>query len=66
MNIMSLTNTVLLVSAMLLVGACSKNEEVKPTGVIPEAQLQAMEKARAVEEELKKQHKELRKKLDEE
>ena len=63
---MSLTNTVLLVSAMLLVGACSKNEEVKPTGVIPEAQLQAMEKARAVEEELKKQHKELRKKLDEE
>jgi len=49
-----------------VVDACSNAEETKPTGVIPEAQLQALEKARAVEDALKKQHEELRRKLDEE
>lgn len=51
---------------LLSVLACSDTEKKKPAGVIPESQLQALEKARGVEDELKKQHEELRKKLDEE
>lgn len=52
--------------AILVMSACTDQKEAKPAGVIPEAQLKAMEKARAVEDELKKQHDELRKKLNEE
>lgn len=63
---MSLRITILLLSIAILMGACAKEEEVKPSGVIPEAQLPALEKASAVEEALQKQHEELRKKLDEE
>lgn len=48
----------------LVVSSCS-NDGTRPAGVIPDAQLKALEKAGAVENELKKQHEELRKKLDE-
>lgn len=48
----------------LVVSACS-NDETRPAGGIPEAQLKALEKAGAVEDKLKKQHEELRKELDE-
>ncbi len=61
---MLLNQRAILPAIFLLVSACSGNEE--PQGVIPEAQLQAMEKARAVEDALEKQHEELRKKLGEE
>lgn len=61
---MRLNQRVFLAAILLLVCACSRNEN--PQGVIPEAQLQAMEKARAVEDALEKQHEELRKKLEEE
>lgn len=59
---MSLRTLGVLVS-ILFASACS-DKEAKPAGVIPEAQLQALENARAVEDELKKQHEELRRKLD--
>lgn len=54
----------LMTIVMVFANACAKNDE--PKGVIPEAQLQAMKKARAVEDALQKQHEELRKKLEEE
>lgn len=61
---MSVQHRILLLMALVMPVACSSSDE--PQGVIPEAQLQALEKARAVEDALEKQHKELRKKLDEE
>lgn|SRR5690554_1744497 len=65
-KVMPIKNFTLLVSAMILMSACAQDEKAKPSGVIPEAQLQALEKARSVEEALKQQHEEQRKKLDEE
>lgn len=61
---MLINQRMFLPAIFLLASACSGNEE--PEGVIPEAQLQAMEKARAVEDALEKQHQELRRKLEEE
>jgi hypothetical protein len=63
---MPIKNFTLLVTAVMLISACAQEEKVKPSGVIPEAQLQALEKARSVEEALKQQHEERRKSLDEE
>lgn len=64
-ELMPLKNLMVLIT-LLGVASCSDTEKTKPAGVIPEAQLQALEKARRVENELKKQHEELREKLDEE
>jgi len=55
-----------LIALLLCIAACSDTGKTKPAGAIPEAQLKALEKARGVEDELKKQHDELRKKLNEE
>ena len=55
-----------LLTAILALGSSCSSDGEDPQGVIPEGQLQAMEKARAVEDALQKQHEELRKKLDEE
>lgn len=51
---------------VLCIVSCSDTEKTKPAGVIPKSQLQALETARGVEDQLKKQHDEQRKKLDEE
>jgi hypothetical protein len=59
---MLLNQRVFLTAIFLFASACSSDDN--PQGVIPEAQLQAMEKARAVEDALEKQHEELRKKLE--
>jgi hypothetical protein len=64
-ELMPLKSLMVLIT-LLGVASCPDTEKAKPAGVIPEAQLQALEKARGVENELKKQHEELREKLDEE
>ena len=45
--------------------ACSSDKKEKPKGVIPEHQLQALEKAKATEEVMKKKMEEANKKIEE-
>lgn len=53
---------ILIICALVLVSCSAKKEE--PTGVIPKAQLEALEKAKEVEDVLKKQEEATRKKLE--
>lgn len=49
----------------LVIGACS-DKSTQPGSAIPDAQLQALEKARSLEAQLKKHHDEAHKQLDQE
>lgn len=56
----------LIVLALVASGvtACSSGQE-EPTGVIPQAQLDALEKAKGVEDAMKRQAEDLQKRVDE-
>ena len=55
---------VVFICSILILFSCSSKEE-QPTGVIPDAQLKALEKAQEVENLLKQQDETLRKKIEE-
>jgi hypothetical protein len=58
--------TLIMMSMIALVmGACS-DKSTQPGSAIPDAQLQALEKARSLEAQLKKHHDEAHKQLDQE
>lgn len=57
--------TLIIIGTWMAVLAACDADKKEPTGVIPQAQLDALEKAKGVEDALKQQDQETRKKIDE-